>query len=658
MTARIKELRKLLNRYNYEYHVLDAPTISDYDYDGLLKELNDLEKQHPESFDPNSPTQKVGGIVLDRFTKVSHPNPMYSLGNAFSYDDLLEFDTRIRKQFPELDYVVELKIDGLAMSLEYENGNFFRGSTRGDGRVGEDVTNNIRSIASIPLKLSEDLTINVRGEVFMPIHSFVRLNEARLAQDEALFANCRNAAAGTMRQLDSRIVASRGLDAYWYTLVNAEELGIHSQWEALQKLRELGFKTNPELRLCATMDEVWTRIQELEAMRSSLSYDIDGVVIKVNDFGIQNKLGFTVKVPRFAIAYKFKAEEVMTRVEDIFVTVGRTGKMTPNARLIPVSISGSTVQYATLHNFDNIRDKDIRIGDQVIVRKAGEIIPEIVQVDLSQRTGEQVPYSAPVQCPVCHDPIIYFEGEVDAYCVNTNCPAKLVESLIHFASRDAMNIDSLGEKRILQLYEAGLVKTITDIYHLHYKKEILMTLDKMGERSTQKLLDAIEASKRNSLEKWLFGLGIRHVGAKTATVLSRYFKDIHTLMAARYEDLISIPEIGFVIAQSCVDYFSLADNRQMIDDLLNLGLEARYLGEALSMKWAGKRFVLTGSLASLSRQEAQAIIESLGGDVSGSVSKNTDVVVYGENAGSKLVKAQDLGITTWDEIKFLEEVKT
>lgn len=655
---RIDALRKLLHQYNYEYYAQDNPSVSDYDYDALLKELIDLETQDPEYVDSNSPSQKVGGSVSSKFEKITHSYPMYSLGNAFDYQDLVDFDTRIRNQFPNVNYVVELKIDGLAMSLDYNQGNFALGSTRGDGQVGENVSNNIRVIKSIPLHLQTTQNIVVRGEVFMPKDSFTRVNEIRAKHNEPLFVNCRNAAAGTMRQLDSSIVGARDLDAYWYTLVNAREIGLTSQWEALAYLKEIGFKVNPEIRLCKSVDEIWKRIEEIEVLRSTLPYDIDGVVIKVNDFEMQNTLGFTVKVPKWGIAYKFKAEEKTTTLKDIILSVGRTGKITPNAKLEPVFISGSTVSNATLHNEDYIKAKDIRIGDKVVVRKAGEIIPEIVSVDMDGRKPDAIEYVFPKECPVCQDPLVRFEGEADYYCINTNCDAKIIESLIHFASRRAMNIDGLGEARVIQFYEAKILKNVTDIYKLKNRVDVLMNIEKMGEKSVTNLLTAIENSKNNSMNQLLFGLGIRHVGSKVSDILSKRYETMEKLMQADYDSLIEINEIGQVIARSVVEYFKVKDNQEMVRELADLGVNETYLKTQVSAKFQDMTFVLTGSLEEFTRKEATEMIESMGGKVSGSVSKKTDVVVYGENAGSKLEKARELGITMWTQQQFLDEVNS
>lgn len=654
---RIKLLRDLLNEFSIRYYGQDESDISDFEYDQLLQELNELEAKYPETFDPNSPTQKVGGPVLDKFEKVTHASAMYSLSNAFSYEDLIAFDKRIQTDYGTVDYVVELKIDGIAMSLTYEDGNYELGVTRGDGLVGENVSANVRVIKSVPLKLNEGVDMIVRGEVFMPRSSFKELNAQRESKGESLFANCRNAAAGSMRQLDSKVVAKRKLDAFWYTLDNAQELEIDTHFEAIKKLSELGFKTNPNTRLVHSIEEVWTAILDLESKRDELDYEIDGIVIKVNDFNIQSALGFTEKSPRWAIAYKFKAEEVVSQVEDIFVTVGRTGKLTPNAKLIPVEISGSIVSFATLHNQDFIKLKDIRVHDKVVVRKAGEIIPEIVSVDASARDDQSKAYQFPLECPVCQSQVVRFDGEVDAYCMNSDCSAKVAEGLIHFASREAMNIDTLGEKRVYQLHEAKLLNTIEDIYQLKDKRDDLLKLEKMGDKSITKLIDAIESSKSNPLDKVIFGLGIRHVGAKTSSVLASHFKSIHKIMDADYETLIQVDEIGEVIAKSIQAYFSLKANRNLIEFLIEQGLASEFEDDILSNKFEGMRFVLTGTLTQLKRNEAKKILESMGASVSGSVSKNTDVLVYGANAGSKYDKAVELGIKLWTEEDLLEEVK-
>lgn len=654
--ARIESLRKDIEKYNYEYHVLDKPTISDYDYDQKFAELLKLEEENPEFFDASSPSQKVGGEILDAFVKVEHDVPMYSLSNAFNEEDLMDFDRRVKALNSNLEYDVELKIDGLAMSLEYVAGRLVRAITRGNGLVGEDVTHNIKVIDSIPLRLNEDVDVVVRGEVFMPHESFQKINQKRLEEGFDLFANCRNAASGTIRQLDSSIVAQRGLDGFWYTLVDADSYDLKSQTEALNYMSALGFKTNHENRTYQSMDDVYKRVEEIDLIRHELPYDTDGVVIKVNNFSLQEQLGSTVRVPRFAIAYKFKAEEVESRVEEIFVTVGRTGKITPNAKLEAVEISGSVVAYATLHNADYIAKKDIRVHDFVMVRKAGEIIPEIVSVILEKRGEDSIRYKLPENCPVCDDPLMKFDGEVDHYCVNANCPAQAVEALIHFSSRVAMDIDTMGERRVQQLHDANLLSGIVDIYTLKNHRSKLLELEKMGEKSVDKLLSAIDKSKKQSLDRLIFGLGIRHVGAKTSSVLADYFKSMDQLMKSNYETLIEIDEIGTIIAESIVSFFSLEDNIDLIKKLKELGVYGEYEDTQVSDSYSGMRFVLTGSLSTMTRNEAKAKIEALGGAVTGTVSSKTSVVVYGDKAGSKLTKAQELGIETWDEEEFVSEV--
>lgn len=654
---KIENLRDFIREHNYNYHVLDKPVISDYEYDAKFNELIKLENEHPEYFDVNSPTQKIGGEVLDSFNKVRHEYPMLSLGNAFTYEDLLNFDERIKKEFKDAHYTVELKIDGLAMSVTYEGGNFVQAVTRGDGTQGEDVTSNVRVIDSVPLKLNEAVDITIRGEVFMPLESLIQLNEKRIEDDKPVFANCRNAAAGTIRQLDSSVVAKRGLDAFWYTIVNPENHNLSTQNEALNYLKKLGLKVNHEVKTYDSIEKVWQRIETIEQMRNSLPYEIDGVVIKVDEFSYQESLGYTVRIPRFATSYKFRAEEVESVVKDIFVTVGRTGKITPNAKLEPVTISGSTVSYATLHNQDYIRNKDIRISDHVLVRKAGEIIPEIVSVNLEKRDDTSEMYRFPVTCPVCGGELVRLEGEADTYCINLECDAQLTEAVIHFASRGAMNIDTLGERRIIQLFEHQLVKSILDIYELKDKRDALLKLEKMGEKSVDKLLNAIEDSKENDLDKLLFGLGIRHVGSKTSSILAQEFKNIDALINVKEEDLLHIDEIGEVIAKSVSVFFNEPHNIALIENLKEKGLNMSYESEVVSNVYEGKRFVLTGSLSDLTRNEAKALIENLGGTVTGSVSSKTDVLVYGERAGSKLTRAQELDVETWTEAKFLEEVK-
>ncbi len=657
---RIIELRKLINRYNHEYHVLDAPSVSDGHYDACMRELLQLESEFPELADPYSPTQRVGGKVLDGFKKVSHEVMMLSLANAYSFADLQAFDARIRKDVGDIEYVAELKIDGLAMSLRYQNGRLSLAATRGDGEVGEDVTHNIITIKSIPLHISEEIFFEVRGEVFMPKAAFEKLNDQRRNNGLELFANPRNAAAGSVRQLDSQVAASRQLDAYLYYLVNAQSLNIHSHQQALKYLSSLGFKVNPLTRVCADIHQVWSFIEEMSAQRDQLPYDIDGIVIKVNSLEIQSRLGFTAKTPRWAIAYKFPADEVMTTLEDIFLTVGRTGKVTPNAKLTPVTLAQTTVGYAQLHNEDYIRNKDIRIHDKVLVRKAGDIIPEVVASLPQLRDDTSAPYHFPKHCPKCAQPLVRFKDEADTYCINNECPARIVEAIAHFASRDAMNIEGLGVRRVEQLYEQGLIRSVEDIYFLHQKKDVLVTLDKMGEKSVEKLIMAIEASKSNSLDKLLYGLGIRHIGEKAATTLAARFETMDQLMNADEEQLSCVREIGSVMAQSVVLFFSQRPNHHLIDVLRSVGVNMEMTKKKAekSSFFTNKTVVLTGTLVQMTRSEASDWLSRQGANVTSSVSKNTDLVIAGTEAGSKLTKAQSLGVTVWDEERFMQEVAT
>ncbi|GCD84301.1 NAD-dependent DNA ligase LigA [Parageobacillus thermoglucosidasius] len=659
---RIEELRGLLNQYNYEYYVLDRPSVPDSEYDRLMQELIALEEQYPDLKTKDSPSQRVGGQALDAFQKVEHRTPMLSLANAFNEGDLRDFDRRVRQEVgDDVAYVCELKIDGLAVSVRYEDGYFVQGATRGDGVTGEDITENLKTIRSLPLRLNEPVTLEARGEAYMPKASFERLNEQRRQRGEELFANPRNAAAGSLRQLDPKIAASRHLDLFVYGLANAEELGIASHSAALDYLQQLGFKTNPERRRCANMDEVMQFVNEWQEKRPQLPYEIDGIVIKVDSFAQQEQLGATAKSPRWAIAYKFPAEEVVTKLIDIELNVGRTGVVTPTAILEPVRVAGTTVQRATLHNEDFIREKDIRIGDSVIIKKAGDIIPEVVNVVPDRRTGEEVPFVMPTHCPECASELVRLEGEVALRCINPKCPAQIREGLIHFVSRQAMNIEGLGEKVISQLFREGLIHDVADIYRL--TKDQLIDLERMGEKSATNLLHAIEASKQNSLERLLFGLGIRHVGAKAAKVLAEHFETMDRLQNATKEELMAIHEIGEKMADSIVTYFAKPEVKELLNELRAYGVNMEYKGPKtpkpgdVHSYFAGKTVVLTGKLESLSRNEAKEKIEQLGGKVTGSVSKNTDLVIAGADAGSKLAKAQQLHIEIWDETRFLEEIE-
>lgn len=654
---RILALRRQLNQYNYEYHVLDHPTVSDAEYDQLMRELITLEQQHPELFDPNSPTQRVGGQVLEEFNKITHKRPMLSLGDVFNKEELFEFARKAEAEVGPVDYCCECKIDGLAMSLNYQGGRFQYAVTRGDGVVGEDVTHNVRTIKSIPMEIEYEGELEVRGEVYMAKASFERLNQKRRENGEEEFANPRNAAAGSIRQLDSKVAASRGLDALWYHVPQGPQLGHHQHSESLDFIHSLGFRINPLNRLCRNIEEVWQFVEDLTLMRSDLPYEIDGIVIKVNDYEKQQQLGFTAKTPKWAIAYKFPAEEAVTRLENIFVTVGRTGKITPNAQLTPVRLAGTSVGFAQLHDEDMIRDKDIRIGDYVIVHKAGDIIPEIVASVPEKRDGSQAPYVFPKVCPVCGMPLVRYPDEAHHFCINNDCPARVVESIAHFCSRDAMNIDGLGVKRVELFHSQGWLNTVEDIYNLkdHYN-EILET-PKMGKKSADNLLEAIENSKQNSLEKLLYGLGIRQIGEKAAKILAYRFETMQALMQATYEELEEIKDIGAITAQTVLDFFHDEANQHLIEALIGHGLNMICLKEEqVETIFTGKTVVLTGTLATMTRPEAQALLEHLGATVSGSVSKRTDFVIYGENAGSKLTKAQSLGVATMTESEFMEEV--
>ncbi|TCJ01738.1 NAD-dependent DNA ligase LigA [Cytobacillus praedii] len=658
---KVKELQTLLNQYNYEYHVLDQPSVPDSEYDRLLKELIEIETQYPELKTTDSPTQRVGGEILDMFEKVQHQSQMLSLGNAFNEQDLRDFDRRVRQSAGEdVSYVCELKIDGLAVSLRYEEGLFVLGATRGDGSIGENITANLRTIRSIPLRLNKDLSMEVRGEAYMPKRSFEALNRLKAEKGEEAFANPRNAAAGSLRQLDPRIAASRNLDVFLYGVSDTGETGVESHSEALDLLDTLGFKTNKERKKCATIDEVLEYIEKWTIERPNLVYDIDGIVIKVDSLEDQEQLGTTAKSPRWAIAYKFPAEEVVTTLRSIDLSVGRTGVITPTAILDPVRVAGTTVQRASLHNEDLIREKDIKIGDQVVIKKAGDIIPEVVNVLAERRTGEEVEFHMPTHCPECESELVRLDGEVALRCINPKCPAQIREGLIHFVSRNAMNIDGLGEKVISQLFSENLIQDVADLYKLTFEQ--LIGLERMGEKSANNLLEAIENSKVNSLEKLLFGLGIRHVGAKAAKTLAQQFGVMDELIKADYEQLTAINEIGEKMADSIVSYFDLDEVKALIDELKAAGVNMDYTGpkpvsvEQSESIFAGKTVVLTGKLEKLKRNEAKDKIEALGGNVSGSVSKKTDIVIAGEDAGSKLAKAQELGIEVWDEERLIEEL--
>ncbi|SFC90468.1 DNA ligase (NAD+) [Bacillus sp. OV322] len=657
----VTDLQNLLNQYSYEYYVMDKPSVPDSEYDKLLRELIGYEEQFPELRTPDSPTQRVGGAILDMFEKVEHSSPMLSLANAFNEDDLRDFDRKVRQAVGEdYSYVCELKIDGLAVTLQYEDGYFTRGATRGDGTVGEDITENLKTIKTIPLKLKEAVTLEVRGEAFMPKKSFESLNKGKEERGEEPFANPRNAAAGSLRQLDPKLAAKRKLDIFLYAIADLGETGVKSHSEGLDLLDRLGFKTNHERKKCAGIEEVLEYISGWGEKRPNLAYDIDGIVVKVDSLDQQEELGRTAKSPRWSIAYKFPAEEVITTLRDIELNVGRTGVVTPTAILDPVRVAGTTVQRATLHNEDLIREKDIKIGDKVVVKKAGDIIPEVVNVLAEQRTGEEKDFFMPTHCPECDSELVRLEGEVALRCINPKCPAQIREGLIHFVSRNAMNIDGLGEKVISQLFGEHLIKDVADIYKL--TEEQLLGLERMGEKSASNLLQAIQASKSNSLERLLFGLGIRHVGSKAAKTLAQELGSMEALSKATAEELTSINEIGGKMADSVVSYFEMEEVQELLKELEAAGVNFEYKGprpvspEESDSIFAGKTIVLTGKLSILTRGEAQEKLEALGAKVSGSVSKKTDLLIAGEDAGSKLAKAESLGIDVWDEERLIEEL--
>lgn len=655
---KIAELSDLLNQYNYQYHVLDKPSVPDSEYDQKMQEIRALEEEYPELVTSDSPTQRVGGAPLDAFQKVQHSVSMLSLGNAFNAGDLRDFERRAAGGTDsELAFVCELKIDGLAVALTYENGKFVRGATRGDGTTGEDITSNLRTIKSVPLTIKEKATIEVRGEAFMPHKSFLALNKKRMEKEQEPFANPRNAAAGSLRQLDPKIAAKRNLDIFLYGVGEWEADLLPSHSERLTYMKQLGFKTNPETKKYDTIEEVIDYVTYWEAERPNLGYAIDGIVIKVDSLDQQEELGFTAKSPRWAIAYKFPAEEVITTIHHIELNVGRTGVVTPTAHLEPVKVAGTTVKRATLHNEDFIRMKAIKLGDTVVIKKAGDIIPEVVRVIEEKRTGAETDFYMPENCPACESELVRLEEEVALRCINPNCPAQLKEGLIHFVSRNAMNIDGLGEKVIIQLFHENLIHTIADIFRL--EREDLLQLERMGEKSVDNLLQAIETSKGNSLEKLLFGLGIRFVGSKAARTLAVQFETIENLQQATYEDFLEIDEIGEKIADSIAQYFSEDEVADLLKELHALNVNMTYMGpkkqDILSdTVFSGKTVVLTGKMASYSRTKAKNAIEQLGGSVTGTVSKSTDYVIVGEDAGSKLDKAEKLGIEVWNEQQLRE----
>ena len=659
--TRIEELTNLINKYNHEYYMLDKPSVTDQEYDRLMQELIKLEESYPEYKKENSPTIRVGSEVVSEFKKTPHKLPMLSLGNVFNEDEIIKFDERIRKEETNPEYVVELKIDGLGISLVYEKGKLIRGVTRGDGQVGEDITSNIKTIKTIPLKLNEEIDIEVRGEIFISKKEFERINLKRQEEGLELFQNCRNLASGTARQLDSKIAKERNLDCFIYHLPNPIDYKIYKHSEVLNYFESLGLKVNENRKVCKTIKEVISFIEEIKEKRPSLEYDIDGMVIKVNDIYAQERLGYTSKYPKWATAYKFPAESVTTKLKDIIFTVGRTGQITPNAVLDPVIVAGSTISRATLHNEDFVKEKDIRKEDIVVIRKAGDVIPEVVEVKLDRRV-ENVNYEEfkmITNCPVCGSILIRKETEANHYCPNENCDARNIEKLIHFSSRKAMNIDGMGERLVEDFYNFGYLKDIPSIYKLYTKKEELMTLEGFGEKKVNNLLESITKSKEMSLEKLLFGLGIRHFGEKGAKIIAQNYPDIDLLINAKEEDIIKIKDIGEIMGKSIKEYFDNEENLKMINTLKDYGVNMKYLGKQIILDedFADKKFVITGTISFASRDKIKEEILTKGGNISESVSKKTNIVICGENPGSKYEKAKELGIEIWDEEELKKRLK-
>lgn len=655
---RVNELHDLLNQYSYEYYVKDNPSVPDSEYDKLLRELIDIEHAHPELKTDDSPTVRVGGEAQSSFEKVNHETPMLSLGNAFNEEELRRFDERIREHIGKVEYMCELKIDGLAVSLKYEDGRFVQGLTRGDGTTGEDITENLRTIHAIPLKIKEPLNVEVRGEAYMPRRSFMRLNDEREKNEEQPFANPRNAAAGSLRQLDPKLAAKRKLSVFLYSVNDFTDFNATTQSDALDELDRLGFKTNHERARVEDIEGVLEYIKKWTKQREQLSYDIDGIVIKVNDLDQQDEMGFTQKSPRWAIAYKFPAEEVVTELKDIELSIGRTGVVTPTAILEPIRVAGTTVSRASLHNEDLIKERDIRIGDSVIVKKAGDIIPEVVRSIIDRRPNDAKPYRMPTHCPSCGHELVRIEGEVALRCINPKCQAQLVEGLIHFVSRQAMNIDGLGNKIIQQLYHHQLIKDVGDIFYL--TKEDLLPLERMGTKKVENLLSAIEHAKQNSLEHLLFGLGIRHLGAKASQILAEKFETMDRLLKVTEEELIAIHDIGDKLAQSVVTYLDNEDIKALIEKLKDKNVNITYKGVKSSEieghpEFQNKTIVLTGKLQQMTRKEATTWLEMQGAKVTSSVTKSTDLVIAGEDAGSKLSKAEQFGTEIWSESQFIEK---
>ncbi len=651
MKERYDELIELIEQANYEYYTLDNPTLTDREYDNLMSELIDIENRYPEIKRADSPSEKIGGEVISEFQKVTHKVPMFSIADVFNESEIVAFDERIRKEFPNPNYVCELKIDGLAVSIQYENGIFKSAATRGNGTVGEDISHNVKTIKSIPMRLKNNETIEVRGEIYMPLASFNKLNAEREKNGEPLFQNPRNAAAGSIRQLDSNIAKKRGLDAFFYHVPDTDKL---THFETLNHMKELGLTVNSNIKLVHNISEILDYIAYWTEHRFELPYDIDGIVIKVNDIHMQRELGATAKYPRWVIAYKFPAEEVKSKLTDIICTVGRTGQITPNAVFDPVKVMGSTVRRATLHNEQYIKDKNLLIGDNILVRKAGDVIPEVVGPVIKDRNGSEREFVMPDACPICNTPLVRSESGIDLKCPNDNCPARSIEALIHYSDRKAMNIEGLGERIVEDFYNMGIIKSIPDIYNLKNKKEELIELEGFGNKSVNNLLETIEKSKNNSLEKLLFAIGIAGIGEKNAKVLAKKYYNLDNLINASYEELTNISDIGPVLAKNIRDFFTNEDNINLINNLKEIGVNMTYLG-AMTVEnpnLLNKKIVVTGTLKNYSRDEIQALIETNGGKWSSTVSKNTDAVLVGENPGSKYDKAKELGIPIWSEEDF------
>ena len=658
INKRIEELVNILNEASKNYYELDMPTITDQEYDDLYRELENLEKEYPEYILDNSPTKRVGGKVIDEFLKVEHKIPMMSLGDIFNEDEVREFDNRIKKTISNPKYVCELKIDGLSVSLLYQDGKLVRGATRGNGVVGEDITHNVVTIKNIPLNIDFKNEIEVRGEIYMPKKSFLKLNEERKKNNEAEFANPRNAAAGSVRQLDSSVAAKRNLSTFIYHLPESNKYGIKYHHEALDFMKNLGFNVNSSIKLCNNIDEVIDYIEFWTNERPNLPYEIDGIVIKVDNLADQEKLGFTARTPKWAIAYKFPAEEVLTKLTNIEFCVGRTGKITPRADLNPVHVAGSVIRSVTLHNEDYIKEKEIMINDTVAIHKAGDVIPEVVRVIKERRNGEEIPFKMITKCPICETDLVKKEGEANYFCPNNNCDARKIEGLIHYASRNTMNIEGFGDEIVEDFFNMGYLKSIPDFYKLdRYKKE-LMELEGFGVKSINNLLESVENSKSNSLEQLLFALGIRHVGKKIAKIIASHFKTIDNIINAKIEDIEAIDDIGSIIALSIREFFDNESNIDMINELKELGMNMEYIGSNVeeNVDFLNKTFVLTGTLTQMGRNEASELIESKGGKVTSSVTKKTSVVIVGENPGSKYDKAKELGITIWSEDEFLNHL--